>query len=70
MKSKTFAFFLLVLLVSSCVTVKPYERMYLNDSEMEMGSSEGVIFENYVHSIREGATSAGDTKSGGGCGCN
>ena len=70
MKSKVFIFLVLILSFSSCVTVKPYERIYLNDSEMELGSSAPKNFENYVHTIREGATSAGDAKAGGGCGCN
>ena len=44
--------------------------MYLNDSEMELGNSGVEQFEDYVHSIREGAAPGGNTKSGGGCGCN
>ncbi len=58
------------LLFSSCTTVKPYERIYLNDAAMQLGDSDIEQFENYVHSIREGAIPGSDSKSGGGCGCN
>lgn len=53
-----------------CQTVKPYQRVYVNDPEMQMGSNSGKRFEGYVESIREGAIPAGGTKSSGGCGCN
>ena len=53
-----------------CQTVKPYQRVYLNDPEMQLGSNSGKKFEGYVESIREGATEAAGTKSSGGCGCN
>ncbi len=54
----------------SCQAVKPYQRVYINDPEMQMGSNAGKKFEEYVESIREGATQAAGTKSSGGCGCN
>lgn len=54
----------------SCQSVKPYQRVYINDPEMQMGSNAGKKFEEYVESIREGATQAAGTKSSGGCGCN
>lgn len=53
-----------------CKAVKPYQRVYLNDPEMQMGSNSGKKFEEYVESIREGDTPAAGTKSSGGCGCN
>ncbi|MFH6983616.1 DUF4266 domain-containing protein [Marinoscillum luteum] len=56
--------------VSSCASLKPYERQYVDDPEMQMDFDNGVRFSNYVHSIREGATPAGAPKSSGGCGCN
>ena len=59
-----------LLFMGSCTTVKPYERVYVDDSMMQMGISSGEAFEYYVESIREGGTSAGGGKSGGGCGCN
>lgn len=55
---------------TSCKTIKPYERIYINDPQMQMGTAAPKNFENYVHSIREGAIPAGSSKSSGGCGCN
>jgi hypothetical protein len=54
----------------SCVALKPYERVFVDDPEMQMAPDATKSFENYVHSIREGATPAGGTKGSGGCGCN
>ena len=55
---------------SSCSTAKPYQRVYLNDPEMKMGSTSGVAFEDYVQAIRTGSVVAGSKKASGGCGCN
>jgi len=60
----------IILSGSACQSVKPYQRVYLNDPEMQLGSNSGKKFEGYVESIREGATEAGGSKSSGGCGCN
>jgi hypothetical protein len=57
-------------LLASCKSVKPYEMVYLNDSEMQMGNNSAKNYEDYVESIREGATPSGGNKSSGGCGCN
>ena len=59
---------LLIGLNTSCQTVKPYQRAYLNDSNMQMGFGKTSGFENYALMIREGASGAGG-KNGGGCGC-
>ncbi len=60
-----------LIITSSCKTaLKPYERIYVNDPEMQMGTTICNNFEHYVQSIREGATSIGGTKGSGGCGCN
>jgi hypothetical protein len=55
---------------AGCQTVKPYQRAYLNDPEMQLGLKAGQRFESYVESIREGATPPGGAKASGGCGCN
>ena len=68
-KRLIFAATLLLLMVTSCTTVKPYQRQYLNDPEMRIGNT-SANFENYVHSIREGMIIPGAKKSGDGCGCN
>lgn len=67
---KLFTAGFLFIVVSSCTTVKPYERVYVDDAQMQLGASSGEAFEYYVESIREGGISAGSGKSGGGCGCN
>lgn len=55
---------------SSCVSVKAYQKMYLNDTDMELATkkveTEEINFETY----REGAAGANGGKVGGGCGCN
>jgi hypothetical protein len=61
---------ILLVLFTSCVSIKPYERQYINDPEMEMSNDAGKNFSNYVYSIREGAIPAGSTEASGGCGCN
>ena len=62
--------FSLLIGLSSCVSLKPYEQVYVNDPEMQLGNDAGENFQNYVHSIREGAVPAGSQKASGGCGCN
>ncbi|TAE18410.1 MAG: DUF4266 domain-containing protein [Bacteroidetes bacterium] len=56
--------------LGACTAVKPYQRQYINDSEMQMGADAGKQYTQYIHSIRQGATPAGTPKSSGGCGCN
>jgi len=61
----------LLFFMESCSTIlKPYERQYINDSEMSMTGSSTVKFHQYVCTIREGAVAAEDKKGSGGCGCN
>ena len=58
------------LIISSCATVKPYQKMYLNQEEMELSSSKLEVFEENFQTYREGAAGAVGGKVGGGCGCN
>lgn len=58
------------LLLSSCVAVKDYEKVYLNDPDMALSIRKIKKFEIAFHVYREGAAGANDGKSGGGCGCN
>ncbi len=60
----------ILLFFTSCAGLKPYERQFVNDPEMQMGDDTGKNFNNYVYSIREGATPAGSSEASGGCGCN
>lgn len=61
---------LTILTFSSCVSVKAYQKMYLNDSEMELSAKKIEMFETNYETYREGASGANGGKVGGGCGCN
>lgn len=54
----------------SCSSVKPYQRQYLQDNEMQLTHHKCAQFETNVHVYREGAAGGGGGKAGGGCGCN
>lgn len=56
--------------VSSCVSVKAYQKMYLNDAGMELSPEKAASFETNFETYREGAAGANGGKVGGGCGCN
>ncbi|MEQ8237991.1 MAG: DUF4266 domain-containing protein [Cyclobacteriaceae bacterium] len=61
---------LLVIGMTSCMSVKAYQKMYLNDTEMELASKKVEVFETNFETYREGAAGANGGKVGGGCGCN
>lgn len=63
-------FALLAIVFSSCSSVKEYQKMYLNDSEMELAARKTQKFETSFFLYREGASGANGGKTGGGCGCN
>lgn len=54
----------------SCKSVKEYQKIRLNDSEMILGSRKIEKTESSFLSYREGASGANGGKTGGGCGCN
>lgn len=56
--------------LTSCVSVKAYQKMYLNDSEMELAAKKIEFGEMNFEVYREGAAGANGGKVGGGCGCN
>lgn len=66
----TILFLLLLASASSCVSVKEYQKMRLNDSEMELASRKTQKFELSFQLYREGASGGNGGKNGGGCGCN
>ena len=73
MKTKQVFTFLLSLIsfcMISCSSVKEYQKLYLNDSEMELGARKTQKFETSFQVYREGASGANGGKTGGGCGCN
>ena len=70
-KSPFISFFILVFFLStSCTAVKEYQKMHLNDSEMELAARKTQKFETSFQLYREGASGANGGKTGGGCGCN
>ena len=61
---------LILLGLSSCATVKEYEKVYLNDQDMKLGAASDERFELNFQVYREASAGANGGKSGGGCGCN
>ena len=61
---------LLLALLSSCEAVKPFQKSYLNEEEMQLTARKVQTFEMNFESYREGAAGATGGKMGGGCGCN
>ncbi|SIS98568.1 protein of unknown function [Filimonas lacunae] len=61
---------LLIVVVSSCTTVKEYQKSRLNDGEMVLSNRKAEKTELNFQSYREGASGANAGKTGGGCGCN
>lgn len=59
-----------MIMVSSCTSVKEYQKSRLNDSEMALGNRKIEKPELNFQSYREGASGANAGKTGGGCGCN
>jgi hypothetical protein len=59
-----------LLLLSSCTTVREYQKNKLNDNEMALSARKVEKTEMSFQSYREGASGANGGKTGGGCGCN
>jgi hypothetical protein len=59
-----------ILALASCQSVKEYNKMYLNDAEMELSARKTQRTEMNFLLYREGASGANGGKTGGGCGCN
>jgi hypothetical protein len=57
-------------LLHSCTAPKAYQKIYLNDAEMELAPRKAEKFEINSQVYREGASGANGGKTGGGCGCN
>lgn len=56
--------------LTSCMSVKAYQKNRLNDSEMELAARKSQKFEQSFQLYREAGSGANGGKSGGGCGCN
>lgn len=64
-----FAFVLLISL-TSCSTVKEYQKMNINDPDMVLSAQKIERYETAFQVYREAAAGANGGKTGGGCGCN
>jgi hypothetical protein len=62
-----FMFFILV--ITACQSVKPYQRAYLNDREMQFKNSTVENMELKAQAYREAAAGTGKGITSGGCGC-
>ncbi|MEO8471957.1 MAG: DUF4266 domain-containing protein [Chryseolinea sp.] len=60
----------IVIALPACESVKPYQRAYLNDHEMQPGQSGALRFDDQVQAYREASSGGGSSKVSGGCGCN
>lgn len=56
--------------LSSCVAVKEYDKININDPDMALSTRKVDRFETNFQSYREAAAGANGGKTGGGCGCN
>ena len=73
MKKQLFPFVVcltITFLLGSCMSVKSYQQMYVNDSEMVLAPKKIELFETNFETYREGSAGANGGKVGGGCGCN
>ncbi len=61
---------LLVGCCTSCLVVKEYEKVNLNDPDMFLGDKKCDKNLSTAHSYREAASGGNGGKTGGGCGCN
>ena len=70
MKAKRAHLFIAWLFLATCQTVKPYQRAFPNDRDMQSGKKSIDKLTNSVHTYKEGASGGGGGKTSGGCGCN
>ena len=67
---KSVLILLLAICSTSCVAVKEYDKVYLNDEEMVLSAKGMERFETNFQIYREASAGGNGGKSGGGCGCN
>lgn len=70
MITKIITMILTTSLLTSCVVVKEYEKVNLNDPDMQLSDKKVDRNLSTAHSYREAAVGANGGKTGGGCGCN
>ncbi len=67
---KLVVFAITILTLSSCVVVKEYQKVNINDPDMILSANKIEKFETNFQVYREGSSGANGGKTGGGCGCN
>jgi hypothetical protein len=70
MIKKCIAILFIVISLSSCVAVKEYEKVKINDPDMALAEKKSDRYILTFQAYREAATGANGGKTGGGCGCN
>ena len=60
----------IAILFAGCAEVKPYQRVYLNDEEMQLVDKKIQSYGSSIDTYREGSSGGNGGKTGGGCGCN
>lgn len=70
MIKKVSMFVVITWFFNSCVVVKEYEKVNLNDPDMILADKPCDRNVTTMHSYREAAVGANGGKTGGGCGCN
>jgi hypothetical protein len=68
--NKWFAIIIIALVSQSCVAVKEYDKVYINDPDMKLSARTTEKYETTFQVYREAAAGANGGKTGGGCGCN
>lgn len=67
---KILLFTIIFSLCGSCAVVKAYEKVNVNDPDMNLADKPYDRNVTTAHSYREAAAGANGGKTGGGCGCN
>ena len=70
MIKRVMLFIVAISFLTSCVAVKEYEKVNLNDPDMVLADKKADRNISTAHSYREAAAGANGGKTGGGCGCN
>ncbi len=70
MIKKLIIFSLAAIFLNSCVVVKEYEKVNINDPDMALSDRKIEKFVTTAQAYREAAVGANGGKTGGGCGCN
>jgi hypothetical protein len=67
---KVLGLLLILVGVTSCNSVKEYDKQYINDPDMKLSARTSERYETTFQVYREAASGANGGKTGGGCGCN